>query len=493
MGNTVFADLPNGLTPVDGLRPQTEASFAADPNAGLDFRLMADLMPTPCWMANGDGYIFWYNRRFYDYTGTTPEQMAGWGWRSIHDPDMLPAVMARWTGAIERGERFEMTFPLRAADGSYRPFLTRVEPVRDASGTVVRWYGVNSDVSGEARLETRLSESEAALRAFFETTGIYTAILDLDPDDFTFVLANRRMARFWGADGVTDRTARDLSGGRLPRSMMPAMQAAHASGKPTTLEYPFRGPDGERWFTATLTPMPPGPTGKPRLSIVSLDITARKDAEAALAQALETKDTLLHEVNHRVKNSLQLVTALLSLQAAQAREPALRTSLVEARGRVSVVASMHQRLYSTSAHDRVDLVSYLDELASENAAAHGSGITLDFSADDELVLPLTIAVPLALVVSELLTNAFKYAFPDDRQGNVRISVHAVDDKVCLTVADDGVGLPPDFNLLRAGSLGMKIVRSLTRQVGGTVEIEDNAPGAKFTVCAPTGSVTTGTG
>lgn len=487
MANTDLADRGNGLSLVDGLRPQTEASFTADPNAGADFRLMADLMPTPCWMANGDGYIFWYNRRFHEYTGTTPEQIAGWGWRSVHDPDMLPAVMAKWTGAIASGERFEMTFPLRAADGSYRPFLTRVEPVRDARGTVVRWYGVNSDVSGEVQLETRLSESEAALRAFFETSGIYTAILDLDPDDFTFVLANRRMARFWGADGVTGRSARELSGGRLPRSMMPAIHAAIASGKPQTLEYPFRGPDGDRWFTATLTPMPGGRGGRPRLSIVSLDITARKDAEAALAQALETKDTLLHEVNHRVKNSLQLVTALLSLQAAQAREPVLRASLIEARGRVSVVASMHQRLYSTSAHDRVDLVSYLRELSTENAAAHGSGITLDFTADDELVLPLTTAVPLALVVSELLTNAFKYAFPETGNGTVRVTVHILDEKVCLTVADDGVGLPPDFSLLRAGSLGMKIVRSLTRQVGGTVEIDDNAPGAKFTVCAPTGT------
>lgn len=484
MGNTDFADLAAGLTPVDGLRPQTEASFAADPNAALDFRLMADLMPTPCWMANADGYIFWYNRRWYEYTGRAPDEMVGWGWRSVHDPDMLPAVMARWAGAIASGERFEMIFPLRGADGSFRPFLTRVEPVRDANGTVVRWYGVNSDVSGEVQLETRLGESEAALRAFFETTGIYTAILDLDEDDFTFVLANRRMARFWGAEGVTGRTARDLSGGQLPRSMMPAMHAAIAGGKPTTTEYPFRGPDGERWFTATLTPMPPGRSGKPRLSIVSLDITARKNAEAALARALETKDTLLHEVNHRVKNSLQLVTALLSLQAAQAREPALRGSLIEARGRVSVVASMHQRLYSTSAHDRVDLVSYLRELATESAAAHDAGVTVDFASDDELVLPLTIAVPLALVVSELLTNAFKYAFPGAGQGVVRVSVHAVDEQVCLNIADDGVGLPADFSLLRAGSLGMKIVRSLTRQVGGTVEIEDNAPGAKFTVCAP---------
>ena len=476
-------ELPSG----DALRPQTEASFAVDRAAAADFRLMADHLPTLCWMANADGYIFWYNRRWYDYTGKAPEDLAGWGWRSVHDPDVLPAVMANWTGSIERGERFEMTFPLRARDGSFRPFLTRVEPVRNAAGQVVRWYGINTDVSGEVALETRLGESEAALQAFFETSGVYTAILDLDADDFSFVLANRRMARFWGAEGVTGRSAREVSGGKLPRTMMPAMHAAHAAEKATTLEYPFNGPDGERWFTATLTAMPSGKSGRPRISIASLDITPRKRAEAALAQAVESKDLLLHEVNHRVKNSLQLVTALLSLQAAQARQPTLRASLIEARGRVQGVASMHQRLYSTSAHDRVDLVGYLRELSTENAAAHGSGIELVFTSDAELVLPLTTAVPLALVVGELLTNAFKYAFPGAERGTVRVGVHVVDAQVCLTVADDGVGLPRDFSLVRAGSLGMKIVRSLTRQVGGTVEIKANDPGAKFIVCAPVGA------
>ena len=471
--------------PGDGLRPHTEDSFAEASDSGRDFRAMADNLPVLCWMANADGYIFWYNRRWYDYTGATPAMMTGWGWRSVHDPDVLPAVLANWTGAIERGERFEMTFPLRGADGRFRPFLTRVEPVRDAGGRVTRWYGINTDVSGESALEAKLGESEAALRAFFETSGIYVGILDLDPDDFTFVLANRRMAKFWGAEGVAGRSARDLAGARLPRNMMPAMHAAAVAGKPTITEYPFEGPDGERWFTATLTPMPPGPSGRPRLSIASLDITARKRAEAGLAEAVEAKDMLLHEVNHRVKNSLQLVTSLLSLQAAQSPEPVLRASLLEARGRVAVVASMHQRLYSTSAHDRVDLVGYLRELAQENVAAHASDrIALDFDAGDEFVLPLSQAVPLALVVSELLTNAFKYAFPGDARGRVRVAVRRSAGDLTLVVEDDGAGLPPGFSLLAAKGLGMKIVRSLTRQVGATVTIGDAGPGARFEVTMP---------
>ena len=97
-------------------------------------------------MANPDGWIFWYNSRWYEYTGTTPEQMEGWGWQSVHDPATLPLVMENWKHSINTGEPFEMTFPLRGADGRFRAFLTRVIPVRD-SGNITRWFGTNTDVA----------------------------------------------------------------------------------------------------------------------------------------------------------------------------------------------------------------------------------------------------------------------------------------------------------------------------------------------------------
>jgi PAS domain S-box-containing protein len=98
------------------------------------FQTMANSIPQLAWIAHADGFIFWYNRRWHDYTGTTPEQMEGWGWQSVHDPEVLPLVMERWQEAIATGQRFEMEFPLRGADGRFRVFLTRVEPVRDAQG-----------------------------------------------------------------------------------------------------------------------------------------------------------------------------------------------------------------------------------------------------------------------------------------------------------------------------------------------------------------------
>jgi len=118
--------------------------------------MLADAIPTLCWIANGDGYIVWYNRRWHEYCGTTPADVEGWGWTAVHDPAVLPSVMERWTAAIATGEPFEMTFPLRGADGRFRPFLTRVQPVRDGTGRVARWFGVNTDVSAQAEAEDRL-------------------------------------------------------------------------------------------------------------------------------------------------------------------------------------------------------------------------------------------------------------------------------------------------------------------------------------------------
>ncbi len=123
---------------------------------GASFRLLADNIPTLCWIANGDGYIVWYNRRWHAYCGTTPEQMEGWGWQSVHDPDQLPAVMERWAHSIASGEPFEMTFPLKGGDGVFRPFLTRIQPVRDASGRIARWFGVNTEISSTVAAERAL-------------------------------------------------------------------------------------------------------------------------------------------------------------------------------------------------------------------------------------------------------------------------------------------------------------------------------------------------
>ena len=120
------------------------------------FRALANSIPNLAWMADADGWIFWYNQRWYDYTGTTPEEMVGWGWQSVHHPDILPEMLRRWTHALSTGEAFEMTFPLRrGSDGSFRVFVTRAEPMRE-NGRIMGWFGTNTDITEQERTRERL-------------------------------------------------------------------------------------------------------------------------------------------------------------------------------------------------------------------------------------------------------------------------------------------------------------------------------------------------
>ena len=121
------------------------------------FHAMLNGIPQLAWTAEPDGYIFWFNQRWYDYTGTTPEQTKEWGWQNVLDPEILPTVLDRWKLAIAAGTPFEMEFPLRAGDGSFRTFLTRVLPLRDANGHVLRWFGTNTDISERKLAEVQLA------------------------------------------------------------------------------------------------------------------------------------------------------------------------------------------------------------------------------------------------------------------------------------------------------------------------------------------------
>ena len=165
----VVEDISGAKDAEEALRRKSEEFFA-----------LADNIPSLAWMAYADGHIFWYNRRWYEYTGTSPESQEGWGWESVHDPEWLPAVVERWQRSLATGEPFEMIFPLKGADGSYRPFLTRVVPIRDEAGAIVRWFGTNVDVGEQVEAERQLREQRETLETLNRTGAALAAELDVD-------------------------------------------------------------------------------------------------------------------------------------------------------------------------------------------------------------------------------------------------------------------------------------------------------------------------
>lgn len=151
------------------------------------FRALADNMPNLAWMADKDGWIYWYNTQWYDYTGTKPKDMEGWGWQSVHDPAQLPQVLSRWQSSIASGELFEMVFPLKAANGKFRPFLTRVVPIKNNQEIIYQWFGTNTDVTEQIldrekaeQLAVQQQQAASELASVLESMGDAFFMLDKD-------------------------------------------------------------------------------------------------------------------------------------------------------------------------------------------------------------------------------------------------------------------------------------------------------------------------
>jgi PAS domain S-box-containing protein len=120
------------------------------------FQTLADNIPNLAWMANAEGWIFWYNKQWYEYTGTTLEEMQGWGWQKVHHPDYVDSITEEWNTKLKNEEPYDNIFPLKGKDGNYRWFLTRVTPIRDAQGNLIRWFGTNTDVTERINREEEL-------------------------------------------------------------------------------------------------------------------------------------------------------------------------------------------------------------------------------------------------------------------------------------------------------------------------------------------------
>jgi two-component sensor histidine kinase len=224
--------------------------------------------------------------------------------------------------------------------------------------------------------------------------------------------------------------------------------------------------------------------GKRVLHSMALDITESKRAEGLLQNLLSEKESLLKEIHHRVKNNMQIISSLLRLQSGQSSHPDAKATLLDMQNRVRSMALIHEHLYRSENLAAVDLADYLKGLCqqlSRTFASPPGNIQLHLNLAS-IRLEIDRAIPCGLLVNELVSNAFKHAFPGGRSGEVRVELHALTDGTGwqLRVADNGVGLPPGFALDDLTSLGLKLVSDLTRQLGARLEI-GAGPGTVFEV------------
>jgi PAS domain S-box-containing protein len=226
--------------------------------------------------------------------------------------------------------------------------------------------------------------------------------------------------------------------------------------------------------------------GRRLLGGVSVDISEQVRTQKALSAALAAKELLLKEVHHRVKNNLQIISSLLSMQAESLQDAAAAQSLQDSQERVQCMALIHERLNRDGEPDRLDFREYATTLARDlfhSYAVDSERIRLRFELEP-VSLGLNQAIPCGLILNELLTNSLKHAFPSDRAGEILVALTWREDQpVKMTVADDGMGLPADFDWKESQSLGLRIMNILGRQLDGTVQREAG-PGTIFSLAFP---------
>ncbi len=206
---------------------------------------------------------------------------------------------------------------------------------------------------------------------------------------------------------------------------------------------------------------------------IARDITERKLAEEALVQSLREKEILVREIHHRVKNNMQVISSILNLQSAQLDDPRAKTAFKECQYRIRSMALVHERLYRSRDLSRIDFGDYLSTIAHH--------IFLDHQISQEQVqlhqeiepveLNINTAVPLGLIINEMITNAFKHAFPAGRRGNLWLNLRKINEgRAELIVRDDGVGLPDGLDTKKVESLGMVIINTLVEQIDGKLKV-----------------------
>jgi len=352
-----------------------------------------------------------------------------------------------------------------------------LSPVFGPDGTVQEVFGVGYENTEQKEAEDRVREQSARLRAIFESSAnmmIWTLDRELRITSF-----NERFQQAIRSDfGITMdlgqvflATEADGAAGQKTARYRAFYQKA-LKGKPQQFEAELTDRHGNTiWVQNFLNPiLVDGHVQE--LSCLAYHITDRKEAQMAMERNLHEKEVLLKEVHHRVKNNLQIVSSIFSLQTAHVEDdPRILGLLRDSRDRIRSMSFIHESLYQNNDLSSVDLADYMQGLGRNLMMSYSLSGKVRLEADLERVdLVLDQAIPCGLLLNELISNALKHAFPDDRAGTIHMGLRADGDRVTITLRDDGVGLPKGFDPVRDANLGLELVHTLVEQLDGRLEM-----------------------
>jgi len=379
---------------------------------------------------------------------------------------------------------------IRRKDGRVRWVLNTPVPHHDSSGALISYDGLISDITLRKRAEDALQESEALFRNLLQ--DVQSVSVQGYGADGTTQYWNKASELLYGYS-TQEAIGRNLLDLIIPQEMRgdveQAIQQMAETGQPIqAAELSMMRKDGSRVSVYSSHAVVQIPGHAPQLFCIDIDLTESKRAEEKLRSLLKEKDMLLHEVHHRVKNNLAVIIALFDLQKQTMEDPNVRSAFQDMNARIQSMALVHETLHRSDNLARIDFQEYLLFLIADICSSFDSQNSVNCLVSAAgIKISLEVAVPLGLMVNELVINALKHAFPTGRPRpgvstcEIAISMEMDGDDYKLVVADNGVGIPADFDFTTSNRLGLRIVRTIGEyQLGGRIEL-DRKDGTRFTV------------
>ena len=450
------------------------------------FHAAVDAFVDALWTNDASGRMTGEQPGWAALTGQTYAEYLDFGWsNAVHPDDAQPTIDA-WNAAVAEQQPFAFEHRVRTRSGDWRRFAVRAVPILDEDGSVREWVGVHRDVTDTTEKRLLLARNAATFKSLVTDNPFGVYVID---QDFKLLHVSQGSGKVFA--GIEPLTGRDFA--EVLRLVWQKPFASEAIGH-------FRNTlaTGQNFISLRMIETRQNidalesydwridrialPDGQFGVVCYFYDLSERVDLETSLRKALDDKDILLREIDHRVRNSLSMVSALLATQGNAAQSEDIRHALSIAAARIQAIARIHERLYKGKQFGVVQFDEYLAQICNDlHASLACDGARLAYEAVP-LQLAVDHAIPLGLITNELVTNAFKHSRGKDV--TIRVTLAEDSGEYILSVKDNGDGMAANFATKPEAGLGMKVIGLLTRQIGAKMNFPAPGHPAEFKLLIP---------
>jgi PAS domain S-box-containing protein len=436
--------------------------------------------------------IHYVNPAFTAITGYSYNEAIGKTPSSLHHRNPPPEIMSEITGSLIKNKFWKGELLTEKKDGEKIWISLRINQVSDEKGNPLFYVSCERDITAKKLRDEQLQRSLKEKEEMMLKIHMFSEALKQNPNSViltdtkgTIEYVNPAFEQLTGysSEEALGKNPMKLLHSKENESVFNEIYACISSGMPWKGEFHNRKKSGEEYWASVQIGAIKDAEGRILSSVaVEQDITEAKRQEERIKQSLKDKEIMLKEIHHRVKNNLQIVSSLLKMQSENHSNEETIEALKVSRSRIVSMALVHENLYKTPDLSRIDMKNYIDKLSMNIFAAFGvRNNKISFHSEvNDVKLGLETAIPLGLMMNEIITNSLKHAFPSCDNGEINVRLEKDNDSYRLSVKDTGIGIPKDFLTKTNGTLGKQLIKTLCSQLDGEMHI-NNGRGTEFLI------------